>query len=189
VKHEASNGLGFNFLMMTLHYNQLDPSPWNGFAALAEAYTAFDEDDQRREIFLVGPQVNLDTGDPVTDRSGNPLVFTVDIIDETNAGEGEGPRIIKWPPDPNHVSQHHGNDFAYFRLGGIMLIKAEASFEMRERLFEVTYEAKRRQDLIRHGRFTQAWSFKQQGAPHLVLMPIPQPQLDANPLLVQNPGY
>jgi len=60
---------------------------------------------------------------------------------------------------------------------------------LRERLLELTAEAKRRQDLIRHGRYTQAWSFKQAGGPRLVLMPIPQSQLAANPMLVQNPGY
>ena len=193
------------------------------FAALAETYRAFDADDQRRGIFLAGPQVNLDTGEPAFDRSGAPLVFTVDIIDENNAGEGEGTRIIKWPPDPNRAGPDNGNDFAYFRLGEILLIKAEALndlypgsgealdllnalrarvFEpdkplttvdrdaiLRERLLELTAEAKRRQDLIRHGRYTQAWSFKQAGGPRLVLMPIPQSQLDANPMLVQNPGY
>ena len=60
---------------------------------------------------------------------------------------------------------------------------------LQERLFELTNESKRRTDLIRHGRFTLAWSFKDAGAPHLVLMSIPQTQLDANPLLTQNPGY
>jgi hypothetical protein len=222
INHKAEEGLGLNFIHRALHYNQFDPSPWNGFAALAETYNAFDADDQRREIFLEGPQVNVLTGVPVNDRAGNPLVFTVDIIDETQAGEGEGTRIMKWPADPDHVSQHNGNDFTLFRLAGIYLVKAEASLEMgnagealilvntlrarvfepdeplaavdrdailQERLFELTAEAKRRQDLIRHGKYTQAWSFKQAGAPHLVLMPIPQTQLDANPLLVQNPGY
>ena len=44
-------------------------------------------------------------------------------------------------------------------------------------------------DLIRHGQFTKAWSFKSAVAANYVLMPIPQPQLDANPMLTQNPGY
>ena len=61
--------------------------------------------------------------------------------------------------------------------------------DARERLFEFAGEAKRRQDLIRHGKFTQAWGFKAATEAHKVLMPIPQPQIDANPLLVQNPGY
>ncbi len=222
INHKAESDLGLNFIHRALHYNQFDPSPWNGFAALAETYNAFDEDDERREIFLEGPQFNVLTGAPVNDRGGNRLVFTVDIADETQATEGEGTRIMKWPPDPDHVSQHNGNDFTLFRLAEVYLIKAEASFEMgnsgvalqlintlrarvfepdeplaavdheailRERLFELAGEAKRRQDLIRHGKYTQAWSFKQAGGNHLILMPIPQTQLDANPLLVQNPGY
>jgi len=221
-KHTTESGLGLNFVMRALHYNQISPTPWNGFAALAETYNAFDATDQRRDIFLQGPQFNLDTGDPADDRTGARLVYTVDIADETQATEGEGTRIVKYPPDPNRVSWEHGNDFAWFRLGEMYLIKAEAEFErgndgdaltllntlrervfdpdqplaavdrdviLQERLLELTGEAKRRQDLIRHGRFTQAWSFKQPGAAHLVLMPIPQPQLDANPLLVQNTGY
>jgi starch-binding outer membrane protein, SusD/RagB family len=214
--------LGTNFLYRALHYNQLSPTPWNGFATIAEVYNAFDANDQRRQIFLVGQQINFDNGQPVNDRAGRPLVFTVTIGNETAAAEHEGARIAKWPSDPDHVNQEHGNDFAYFRLGEIYLIKAEALFEMgntggaltllntlrarvfepdeplgavdrdvilRERLFELTGEAKRRQDLIRFGKYTAAWSFKPATAAHKILMPIPQSQRDANPELSQNPGY
>ncbi len=221
------DGLGLLVLMTTLHYNMYTPSPWNGFAALAETYNAFDADDQRREILLEGEQVHLITGEPVFERDLiTRLNFTVGIIDATQAGEGEGTRNLKWPVDPARAGPHAGNDVAFFRLAGIMLIKAEAQNELtpgsgrdllntlrervfdpdepitaadfaldprgvilQERLFELTFVGKRRQDLIRHGRYTAAWSFKQAGAPHLVLMSIPQTQLDANPLLVQNPGY
>jgi starch-binding outer membrane protein, SusD/RagB family len=222
VAHLNQAGLGLNFVMRALHYNQFNPSPWNGFSALAETYNAFDQDDQRRQIFLVGPQNNLETGQPVNDRTGQRLVFTPEINDATQATEGEGARIIKWPHDPNHVSQENGNDFAYFRLGEIYLIKAEALFELgnsaealtllntlrakvfnppeplttidrdvilRERLFELTAEAKRRQDLIRHGKYTQAWGFKPATDAFRILMPIPATQLGANPLLQQNAGY
>ena len=218
----TATDLGTNFLYRALHYNQLSPTPWNGFATIAEVYNAFDADDQRRQIFLVGQQINFDTGEPVNDRAGRPLVFTVTIGNETAAGEHEGARIAKWPSDPAHVNQEHGNDFAYFRLGEIYLIKAEAQFELgntagalvllnqlrarvfepdepllavdrdvilRERLFELTGEAKRRQDLIRHGKYTAAWSFKPATQAHKILMPIPQSQRDANPMLSQNPGY
>ena len=59
-----------------------------------------------------------------------------------------------------------------------------------ERGFEFIWEEHRRTDLIRHGRFLEAWSLKpaSDGA-HRNLFPIPQVQLDANPNLVQNPGY
>ena len=59
----------------------------------------------------------------------------------------------------------------------------------KERLFELAAEAKRRQDLIRYGRYTLPWAFKEAGAPYRILMPIPLTQLDANPMLEQNPGY
>jgi hypothetical protein len=223
VKHLNAADVGLNFLYRALHYNQLSPTPWNGFATLAETYNAFDANDERRQIFLVGQQINFDTGEEVTDRAGNPLIFTVTIGNETNAGEHEGARIVKYPSDPGHLNEHHGNDFAYFRLAEMYLIKAEALNEitpgspaalallntlrarvfnpdeplaaidrdviLRERLFELTGEAKRRQDLVRHGKYTAAWSFKPATAAHKVLMPIPQSQLDANPLLDQNAGY
>jgi len=59
-----------------------------------------------------------------------------------------------------------------------------------ERLFEFMAEGKRRQDLIRHGRYTLAWEHKPGPiADSRVLMPIPQTQIDANALISQNPGY
>ncbi|MGH7613247.1 MAG: RagB/SusD family nutrient uptake outer membrane protein [Gemmatimonadales bacterium] len=225
----SQNDQGLNFVMRALHYNQFTPSPWNGFSTLAETYRAFDANDQRRQIFLVGPQVNLETGAPTTDRGGQPLVFTDTIGDATSARENEGARILKYPPDPAHVAQNNGNDFAFFRLGEIYLIKAEAQFELgnsagalvllnqlrarvftvpqplaavdrdvilQERLFELTGEGKRRQDRIRHGSYLNQWSttmlngkVDKNSEPYRILLPIPQPQLDANPLLVQNPGY
>jgi hypothetical protein len=54
------------------------------------------------------------------------LIFTDSIRDIRSATEGEGPRIYKWPADPAHVSQNSGNDYAWFRLGEMYLIKAEA---------------------------------------------------------------
>jgi hypothetical protein len=226
VKFLNSSRLGLNFLMRALHYTQYTPSPWNGFATIAEAYFAFDPDDQRRQIFLEGRQFNLETGAPVNDNQGNPLVFTPDIPNPDNTFDYTGVRIVKWPVDPGHVQEDAGNDFAYFRLTEIYLIKAEALNELgrtaeavllvnqvrarvfaipepiaastqaefrdvilRERLFELTAEGKRRQDLIRHGKFLLPWFNKQQREPYRILMPIPQTQLEANPNLVQNAGY
>lgn len=226
VKFVPVDGLGLNFLMRALHYTQFTPSPWNGFATIAETYAAFDPDDQRRQIFLEGRQFNLETGAPVSDRTGNPLVFSPDIGDPTNATEGAGVRIAKWPFDPAHVGPDNGNDYAHFRLAEMYLIKAEAANELgrpaeavalinlvrarhfatpepitattqaevrdailRERLFELTAEAKRRQDLIRHNRFTNPWSYKAQSAAHKILMPIPDIQIQTNPQLTQNAGY
>src|SRR5207244_6501752 len=91
---------------------------------------AFDSLDRRRKMFLVDTQVNVETGRPATDRKGNPLVFTTTIANVTSATEGEGARIYKWPADPKHVQQNNGNDFAWFRLAAIYLMKAEALNEI-----------------------------------------------------------
>lgn len=233
VKFTNKPDVGLNFIMRALHYNQLsNASPWNGFATTAQTYNAFDADDDRRDMWLAGPQTNVETGVVVCERSPSPcgtagtvpLVFTTTINDITAATEGEGVRFYKYPADPNRPEgQLNGNDYAYFRYAEIYLIKAEALNEqatgsgaaltlvntlrarvfavaepratidraqlLQERLFELATEAKRRQDLIRHGVYTAAWEYKLAGAPHLILMPIPQSQLGANPLLVQNPGY
>jgi hypothetical protein len=235
-----------HFLYRALHYNSGAGGAWNGFSTLAETYYAFDtlrvetlpipgttrsanlliSNDQRHQIFLAGQHRNVETGVPVNDRQGVPLFFTPEIVDATSAHEREGVRIYKWTADPDYVGQWHSNDYAYFRLAEIYLIKAEALNELgrtseaiqlvnsvrarvfdpqkpiagadqasvreairKERLFELTAESKRRQDLIRYDRFTLPWSFKEQREPHRILMPIPQTQLDANPLLEQNPGY
>ena len=70
---------------------------------------------------------------------------------------------------------------------------SQASFRdqmLTERLHELIYEAKRRQDLIRHNQFTQGtWEHKAVSEPYRALMPVPQAQIDANPNLQQNPGY
>ncbi len=230
VKFADADGLGFNMLMRTLHYNQYNPSPWNGFAALAQTYNAFDPADTRRRVLLQGPQVNIESGLPAETRDHKPLNFTIAIANVTQATEGEGTRIYKWPLDTKHVQQNAGNDYAWFRLAEMYLIKAEALNEqtpgsaaaltelnrvrtrtvavaaprpgpiardtiLSERLFEFLAEGKRRQDLIRHGKYTACWEFKDATsgacprAASFVLMPIPQTQIDANPLITQNPGY
>jgi hypothetical protein len=232
VKYLNQPGLGLNFAMRALHYNQYSggETPWNGFSTIADTYNAFDPADQRRQIFLAGPQFNQVTGLPATDRAGNPLVFDPNIPNDAQTGEGNGVRILKWPVDPNHLDRENGNDYAIFRLAEIYLIKAEAVNELNrpaeaialintlrarvfsppkplagtltqaqvrdailnERLFELTAETKRRQDLIRAGKYNQPWLFKSPASQtqlYRVLMPIPLTQLGTNPKLVQNPGY
>ncbi len=229
VKFVPQADLGLNFIMRSLHYNQFGPpTPWNGFATIAQTYNAFDAADARRQTMLAGPQVNLETNQPAKERGGAPLVFTTTIANETDATESEGVRPYKWPIDRAHVEQNNGNDFAWFRVSEMMLIKAEAQNELgntatalgivntlrardfspaqplptgvsqdsartlihNERLFELAFEGKRRQDLIRYGQYGGTWGFKvNPSAGYRVLMPIPQNQVDANPLLDQNPGY
>jgi hypothetical protein len=67
---------------------------------------------------------------------------------------------------------------------------------LNERLFELYGESKRRQDLIRFGQYTARTDAasgiaggKVARPDYNVIMPIPQTQINANPLLTQNPGY
>lgn len=61
---------------------------------------------------------------------------------------------------------------------------------LKERGWEFYYEGRRREDLIRHGRFIELARQRGKNAqPHHVVFPIPQDELDKNPNLKQNPGY
>ena len=207
--------------MATLHYNNIPASPWNGFSVLTDFYNSYEEGDARLDQILVGQAYVLAgpaTGDSAFDRQGNPLAFTVEfpLID---ANESAGPRMLKWPIDPAMTGWFSGADYAVFRYSHVLLMKAEADFNLSgggltelnhvrtragldalasidadailaERGHELLWESYRRQDLIRHGKFLEAWTHKDasDGA-HRVLFPVPQSQLDANPNLDQNPGY
>ena len=59
-----------------------------------------------------------------------------------------------------------------------------------ERAREFVWEAWRRNDLIRFGKFKNTWLFKDtESAQYRELFPIPANQLDLNPKLTQNTGY
>jgi starch-binding outer membrane protein, SusD/RagB family len=65
------------------------------------------------------------------------------------------------------------------------------SFILRERAWEFYSEGKRREDLLRNGTFitgAQARGITVAAEKHK-LFPIPQAEIDANPLCTQNPGY
>ncbi|HVH66784.1 MAG TPA: RagB/SusD family nutrient uptake outer membrane protein [Gemmatimonadales bacterium] len=149
VKFIHADGLGLDLTMAALHYCQYHPlTPWNGFATLAQTFNSFDsagvggatKTDKRRHAILFGPQFDVLSGAPATVRvSGScpatwtpqtALVFTDSIRNIRSATEGEGPRIYKWPADPSHVQQNSGNDYAWFRLGEMYLIKAEVENEL-----------------------------------------------------------
>jgi starch-binding outer membrane protein, SusD/RagB family len=58
-----------------------------------------------------------------------------------------------------------------------------------ERGRELAFEEVRRQDLIRFGKFGNAWEFKPASPAYKELFPIPNGVLNANPNLHQNQGY
>ena len=133
VHTNSTQAIGGDWPMRTLHYNQLntgDGSPWNGFATTAEYYAKFPAGDDRTKMWLVGQGYSFENGQPVNDRNGNPLIFTQQIADLTKANEGNGVRFNKFVPqaDPPHGSAQP-NDFTWFRLAEMYLIRAEAENE------------------------------------------------------------
>jgi len=130
---EGTSGLGSDWPMRTLHYNQLNTgwgSPWNGFATLAENYNKFAAGDERRGMWLAGQAYSFETGAAVNDRTGNALIFTTSIPDATLATEGTGVRFNKYPPKPSaSTGSGHPNDLVLFRLSEMYLIRAEAKNE------------------------------------------------------------
>jgi hypothetical protein len=129
--------------LMVLHYNQAGCC--NGFSTLSDFYDKFEPADKRRGMvystaasppnpghrinigFLAGQQYDLTTDAPLTDRTGAPLIFTPEVKNtETGANlEVTGIRPLKYFPDyANYFSPD--NDFVYFRLSDVLLMKAEA---------------------------------------------------------------
>jgi hypothetical protein len=130
VHSNSTQGIGGNWPMRTLHYNQLstgDGGPWNGFATTAEVYNQFPGSDDRKSMWLQGQQKSFENGQNVNDRQGNPLIFTATIPDLSGADEAQGVRFNKFPPQ---ASPPHGgsqpNDFTWFRLSEMYLIRGEA---------------------------------------------------------------
>ena len=113
------------------------------------------------------------------------------------------------------------NDIVLYRHADVLLMKAEAKVRnggdgsaelnavrrrvgaparkasldniLNERLLELMWEGWRRQDLVRFGRFCQAYDQRPQLAGetdcHTIVFPIPDTAIDLNGNLKQNPGY
>jgi hypothetical protein len=226
-----------------LHYFQGAPGQeaggWNGFSTTADFYALFEGDPNSNELgsgqeerrgyvpddgshfgigygFLVGQQYD-DNGDPLNDRSGNPLVYTKEYPGLAGNNERTGIRTIKYHPENGAFTNH----YILFRYADAYLMKIEAILrggssdddpltllnELRtirqasefdnislddvldERARELYIEGWRRNDQIRFGTFTSTWPLKDNTEQHRILFPIPDLAIATNPNLEQNPGY
>ncbi|MCL6217291.1 RagB/SusD family nutrient uptake outer membrane protein [Zunongwangia pacifica] len=234
-----------NRMWSTLHYAQGTTDNtgggWNGFSTLAEFYDLFEGDpnintegsgqEERRGYvplsgdpsgtfigkgFLINQQYAAD-GSELTDRAGNPLVFTKELPGLLGNNERNGIRVLKYHPSNGAYTGH----VIVFRFADAYLMKAEAIMRggsssddaltmvnnlrairqatplsslteqdmLDERGRELYTEYWRRQDQIRFGTFTSTWEFKDNTEEFRVLFPIPSVALTSNPNLTQNPGY
>jgi hypothetical protein len=169
--------------------------------------------------FQIGQMYTFKDGAAVAlkDRVGNALVFTKDLPGLIGNNERTGIRILKWSPANGAFTE--GLIMARFadaqlmraeaklRLGNTAgaltdvnalralrvntpaLTSMSEDIMLDERGRELYIEGWRRHDLIRFGKFKDAWQFKDAGDGHTDLFPIPSSALLSNPNLVQNVGY
>lgn len=142
----SSNDGGNHLFFRTLHYRDplalgISISPWNGISANPDYVNQFDDADKRKEgSFLIGEIRDAKTGEILITQHGRELNHTIDIpmIDGSTAkydgiwGEVQqevGARCFKWVIEPG-LSSDAENDFAFFRLADVYLMKAEALVRM-----------------------------------------------------------
>jgi hypothetical protein len=126
----------------------MTPDGWNGFTTLSDFYNSFEDGDVRKSSnvagftnltgrpagFLIGQQKgpkDKHIGNPIIDlkdRSGNPLIFTPDVS-LFFSNEAKGIRTNKYPLNPAEMNSGgwgSANEFVFFRLADVRLMKAEA---------------------------------------------------------------
>ena len=168
---------------------------------------------------LEGDQINLGTRQVIIMDSGEPLTYTEDVVNFTDAKQNEGVRLAKYEMKAGDLWERD-NDFVLIRYAEILMMQAEcyvrlgsptlaapfiqqitsrAGTEMpavidldfidKELLREFTFEGRRRTDNIRFGTFFQPWWEKGTTEPYKAIFPIPTTVLATNSNLHQNPGY
>jgi starch-binding outer membrane protein, SusD/RagB family len=146
---QQSNSDG-NYLISMAWLGPLDYAQggFNGFSTLPDFYNKFDSVDKRRGAvysypnsppnpgnrvnvgFLIGQQYDLNTDAPLY--SGPlPVIYTPDVqnIEPGPNVEMPGIRPLKYAPDYLYYAWWYGppgNNFVYFRLPDVLLMKAEA---------------------------------------------------------------
>lgn len=141
--YNKSLGLGGqSWLNNTLHYNQTFgnfKSLWNGCCTSPTFVDTWDTTDPRYQDGRLKSQVGFNlgiligqqyapNGTALTARTGDPLVFTPEFSVE-NSTEAQGCRVVKYAPDPAYsYGNGSDNDFQYYRISDIYLMRCEAEF-------------------------------------------------------------
>ncbi|HLT52434.1 MAG TPA: RagB/SusD family nutrient uptake outer membrane protein [Flavobacteriaceae bacterium] len=228
IPYDSSAGTVGNYLSsMTYHYLHaytVSPTanyPWcgNGIAAQPGVYSKFEDTDYRKASMLEGEQINMATGSVLIMDSGEPLIYTEDIVNFEDAKQNEGVRLSKYEvlAGENWERDH---DWVVIRYAEILMMQAECYVRLGtpdlarpfldqiteragtetpdiidldyvndELLREFAFEGKRRTDNIRFGTFFQPWWEKGSTEPYKAIFPIPTSVLATNTNLSQNPEY
>lgn len=228
IPYDSKAGTVGNYLSsMTFHYlhkytvSATGNYPWcgNGICAQPGVYSKFDDADRRKKSMLAGDQINLATGSVLIMDSGEPLTYTEDIVNFTDAKQNEGVRLAKYEVKAGE-SWERDHDWVLMRYSEILMMQAECyirlgsadlalpfvtqirtragldtpasvdlNFVYDELLREFVFEGHRRTDNIRFGKFFDPWWNKAATPAYRAIFPIPQSEMDKNVNLVQNPSY
>ncbi len=156
------DGTELNF---TPRINEIGPNAWRQGGARIGKYQ-----------YEVGGTGNM-SNDFIVFRYADVLLIRAEALWRLNAGSTEALTLV------NQIRVRAKVD-AFASLTADNLLA--------ERGREMFAEMTRRQDLIRFGKFAEAWGFKPAKASSATtysVFPIPKQQIDANSLLTQNPGY
>jgi len=228
IPYDSSAGTVGNYLSsMSYHYlHKLTVSAtgdyqWsaNGICAQPGVFSTFEDTDRRKKAMLSGDQINMATGSVIIMDSGQPLSYTEEIVNFTDAKQNEGVRLAKYEVKAGEKWERD-HDWVLIRYSEILMMQAEcyvrlnspdlaipfvqqvrtrAGMEMpatvdldfidKELLREFIFEGRRRTDNIRFGTFFQPWWEKGSTPATRAIFPIPTTVLATNTKLVQNPGY
>ncbi|MEL6988562.1 MAG: RagB/SusD family nutrient uptake outer membrane protein, partial [Bacteroidota bacterium] len=142
--------------------NELAPGAWRDGGARLSKYE-----------YEVGTP-NTMSNDFAIYRYGEVLLNKAEALWRKNGGDATALELV------NMIRERSGVD----AFGSL-----DADNLLAERGREMCFEAKRRPDLIRFGRWNDAWWEKNASEPFKTLMPIPADQITLNDNLDQNPGY
>ena len=117
-------------------------------------------------------------------RFADVLLMKAEALNELRGPNAESIDLI------NRVRARAFNPAKPVSLGQFGTREVLRAYLLRERGYELGWEAHRRNDQIRMGTFTTGtWVHKAVSPATRTLFPIPQARLDTNPNLTQNPGY
>lgn len=126
---------GFQIHHMTLHYGHqrtfdFQEQPWNGYTSLQAFYESFDDNDARKQGFVVGEQFDIN-GNPIIDNEiaeGHHLTITpeIDAIRmQSPLSRQQGVRFNKFEYAIG-ATPNLDNDFPVFRYADVLLMMGEA---------------------------------------------------------------
>lgn len=123
--------------------------------------------------FALGATNNLNNDFPIF-RYADVLLMKAEALWRMNSGDPDALTLV------NMIRS---------RAGVAPFASLTADDLLAERGREMFFEGWRRQDLIRFGKYNDAWWEKPASDPTKNIFPIPAAQISANPNLQQNPGY